>query len=203
MVKPLQEKLVYLSPEDVRLMPAGHCLVINAEEQIVTLLHQETVRVVAQKQFPAYVFRALILLLKSTQGASYAQLFACLRCPEQVIRQLLAAPSAEQVREFQVDVAYWQRYLEQVALKGPQALNRELKPVRRAVKETRGLQPLLQQNGFDWRVRALYRRGYILLRAPVSVPAKDKTMYQKPLPQHMKTEVLMQGQAAFCAVSPL
>jgi hypothetical protein len=161
------EKLVYLSAEEVRLLPAGYRLTLNIAEEIVILLPPEAGRVVAACVFPHNAFRALIILLKSPRGASYAEIYAAMRCPENVIRQILAAPAADQSEEFQVYVGIWQQHLEQVALKGNLALERELKPVRRAVREKRSVHTLGRENGFGWRVRIQTRRGYQLLRAPI------------------------------------
>jgi hypothetical protein len=161
------EKLVHLSAEEVRLLPAGYRLILNIAEETVTLLPPEAGRIVAQAVFPHNAFRALVILLKSPRGASFAEIYAAMRCPETVIRQVLAAATADQSEEFQVYVGLWHQHLEQVALKGKQALGHELKPVRRAVKEKRSVHTLGRDNGFGWRVRAQPRRGYQLLRAPI------------------------------------
>jgi hypothetical protein len=161
------EKLVQLSAEAVRLLPVGYRLILNVREDIVTLLSPEAGHIVAQCVFPHNAFRALVILLKSPRGASYAELYAAMRCPETVIRQVLASSSADQSEEFQVYVGLWHQHLEQAALKGNLALERELKPIRRAVREKRSVHALGRECGFGWRVRVQTRRGYQLLRAPV------------------------------------
>jgi hypothetical protein len=168
------EKLVHLSAEEVRLLPVGYRLILNISEEIVTLLPPEAGRIVAQCIFPHNAFRALVILLKSPRGASYAELYAAMRCPEAVIRQVLAQASADQSEEFQVYVGLWHQHLEQVALRGKPALGHELKPIRRAVKEKRSVHTLGRANGFGWRVRAQPRRGYQLLRAPIGQVAGSR-----------------------------
>jgi len=167
MTKQEPEKLVHLSAEEVRLLPVGYRLILNIAEEIVTLLSPEAGRIVAQSVFPHNAFRVLVILLKSPRGASFAELYAAMRCPDTVIRQVLAAATADQSEEFQVFVGLWHQHLEEVALKGKQALAHELKPVRRAVKEKRSVHTLGRDSGFGWRVRAQSRRGYQLLRAPI------------------------------------
>lgn len=161
------QKLVHLTHNDSRIIQSGQRLVINLEEQIVTLFWPEAETILAQSQFPPAAFRALILLLKSPPGASYAEILACLHSSGDVVRQLLAARSPDDVAEFQVAAMHWQEHLLEAASrvpKDPEALERELKPVRWAVKERRGIQTISRQKGFGWRVRVLPRKGYILLR---------------------------------------
>lgn len=168
-----KEYLVHLSSEEVRLLLPGHWLVLNLEDEIATLFDPSGARVLAQCQFPHYAFRALILLLKSPRGASFAEIYAACRCPDPVIRQVLAAPDASQSEEFQVHVRLWHQHLEQVAARGKKASIHELKAVRRAVREKRSVHTLGRAHGFGWRVRAQPRHGYQLLRAPVAHPPQS------------------------------
>jgi hypothetical protein len=172
-----QERLVSLSATEVRILSAGQRLVVNLDEHIVTLLLPATGDVLAQGQFPPSAFRALILLFKSSRGASYAELLASLHCPESMIKRILAAPTPDDVAEFQAVVTHWQEHLAEAATKierDPEALERELKPARWAVKEKRGIQPIARKTGFGWRIRALPRRGYILLRALPATAEKSE-----------------------------
>lgn len=164
----MQENLVTITSNEVRIIPASQRLVINLAERIVTLIETEFAHILAQGQFPPSSFRALILLLKSPNGASYAEILASLHCSDSMIRRLLAARTSDDVTAFQVEVMRWQDHLAEAAArvaKDPEALERELKPARFAVKEKRGIQPIAREAGFGWRVHVLPRRGYILLRA--------------------------------------
>lgn len=158
-------------------MPAEQRLVVNLEEQIVTLFLPASEKILAQSQFPPSAFRALILLFKSPRGASYAELLASLHCPESMIKLILAAHTSDDVPAFQAEVTHWQEHLAEAAAKvekDPEALERELKPVRWAVKEKRGIQPIARKTGFGWRIRVLPRRGYILLRALPPIAEKPE-----------------------------
>jgi hypothetical protein len=174
----MQENLVHLTSNEIRIIPAGQRLVINLEEHIVTLVWTESAHILAQSQFPPSSFRALILLLKSPNGASYAEILASLHCSYRIIKQLLAARTSDDVTEFQVEAMHWQEHLAEAAARvarDPEALERELKPARFAVKEKRGIQPIARQKGFGWRVHVLPRRGYILLRPLSTAPEKSES----------------------------
>lgn len=163
------QKLIHLTSEDLRIIAPGQRLVLNLEEHIVTLFWPATEKILAQGRFPPSAFRTLVVLLKSPRGASYAELLAGLHCAEEVLKHLLAARTTDDVPEFQQLSAHWQEHLKEAASKlgqDPEALERELKPVRWAVKEKRGIQAIARANGFGWRVRGLSRKGYVLLRAP-------------------------------------
>jgi len=165
------QKLIHLTSDDLRIIPPGQRLVVNLEEHIVTLFWPATEKILAQGHFPPSAFRTLVVLLKSPRGASYAELLAGLHCAEEVLKQLLAARTSDDVPEFQQLASHWQEHLAEATSKldqDPEALERELKPVRWAVKEKRGIQAIARKNGFGWRVRGLSRKGYVLLRAPTS-----------------------------------
>ena len=168
--------IVYLTSHDTRIIPQGQRLAINAEEQIVTLLAPGADAILAQAQFPPSAFRAFIVLLKSPRGASYAELLAGLNCSEEVIQQLLDARTTDEVSEFHTLAYHWQEHLVAAASRveqDPFALERELKPVRWAVKLQRGVQTIARDKGFGWRVRAMPKKGYALLRASTS-PAEAR-----------------------------
>lgn len=163
------QKLTYLTSDDVRIIPLGQRLVINREEQIVTLLSPGAEAILAQSQFPTSAFRTFIVLLKSPRGASYAELLAGLHCSEEVIKLLLAARTTDDVPEFHALAYHWQEHLVAATARverDPFALERELKPIRWAVKLKRGVQGIAREKGFGWRVRVMPRKGYVLLRAP-------------------------------------
>jgi hypothetical protein len=161
----MRQKFVYLSPEDVPALPAEHFLALNADERIVTLLGHG--RVCAQCRFSRSAFRLLFVLLRAPYGADYAELLACLRCPETLFRKLLTASSYEQMLEMLAPhIARWHTYLERCSRQG--SLERELKIVRRAAKERQGVDSVLRKNGFALAVRALYRKGYLLTHAPLA-----------------------------------
>ena len=171
------QKLIHLNPDEIRIIPPGQRLVLNLEEHIVTLFWPATEKILAQGRFPPSAFRSLIVLLKSPRGASYAELLAGLHCSEEVLKQLLAARTIDDVPEFQALASHWQGHLVAATSKldqDPEALERELKPVRWAVKEKRGIQAIARENGFGWRVRGLSRKGYVLLRAPTTPTAQTE-----------------------------
>jgi len=168
------QKLIHLTTDDLRIIPPGQRLVLNLEEHIVTLFWPETEKILAQGRFPPAAFGSLVVLLKAPRGASYAELLAGLHCSGEILRQILAARTIDDVPEFQQLASHWQDHLAEATSKldeDPEALERELKPVRWAVKEKRGIQAIARKNGFGWRVRGLSRKGYVLLRAPTTTPA--------------------------------
>jgi hypothetical protein len=159
----MSEKFVRLSCEDLPLLPVGYYLTLNMDEHIVTLLGPG--HVYAQGRFSRSAFRIFCLLLKSPNGAEYAELLACLRCSEAFFRKLLASTSHEQMLELLAPhVERWNNHLEQSSRQGKSALEKELKMVRRAAKERHGANTLLKKNGFALTIRPLYRRGYLLDR---------------------------------------
>jgi hypothetical protein len=163
------QKLIHFTSDDLRIIPPGQRLVLNLEEHIVTLFWPATEMILAQGRFPPSAFRSLVVLLKSPRGASYAELLAGLHCTEEVLKHLLASRTTDDVPEFQQLSSHWQEHLAAATSQlnhDPEALERELKPVRWAVKEKRGIQAIARANGFGWRVRGLSRKGYVLLRAP-------------------------------------
>src|SRR5260370_1706440 len=97
-----KENLVHLSHEEVRLLPPGYRLVLNLEDELVTLLEPSAAPVLAQCQFPHYAFRALMLLLKSPRGASYAAIYAACRFPDADTTHGLAASEPSQSPDFPV-----------------------------------------------------------------------------------------------------
>jgi hypothetical protein len=91
--------------------------------------------------------------------------------------QKLIQLTSDDVPEFQQLSAHWQEHLREATSKldqDPEALERELKPVRWAVKEKRGIQVIARANGFGWRVRGLSRKGYVLLRASSAASAQTE-----------------------------
>jgi hypothetical protein len=162
----MQAKFVHLSPEEVPALPKNHYLMLNVNERIVTLLGPE--HVCAQCRFPRSAFRILFFLLKAPCGADYAELLACLCCSDTVFYKLLAATSYERLCEILApQIGRWHKHLERSSAQGKTLLEKELKIVRRAVKERNGASTILQQNGFALTVRAMYRKGYLLAPAPV------------------------------------
>ena len=162
----MRAKFVHLSSEEVPVLPKGHSLMLNASEHIVTLLGPG--HVCAQCRFSRSAFRLLFLLLKAPHGADYAELLACLCCSDAVFHKLLVAPSYERMRELLApQIERWNKHLERTGQQEKTLLEKELKMVRRAVKERHGANTLLEQNGFALRVRAMYRKGYLLTRAPL------------------------------------
>jgi len=156
-------KFVSFSAEEVPALLPGHCLLLNVEERIVTML--DAGHICAQGRFSRSAFRLLGLLLRSPGGAEYAELLACLSCSEPVFRKLLETASHEQVLALLApQVERWSQHLERAACQGAPALEKELKIVRRALKERSGASTILQKNGFALTIRTLYRKGYLLTR---------------------------------------
>jgi hypothetical protein len=170
-------RLLHLSAETVRSIPPAHYLVMNLEEQIVTQVAIPTARITAQGRFPASAFRALVVLLKSPHGASYTELLAGLHCPASLLERLLVADQLADVEAFQEGMRHWQAYLaraERERAHDPRAIERELKALRWAVRGKRGLAGMAQRHGFNWRVRAVSRQGYQLLRTAPASPSPEE-----------------------------
>jgi hypothetical protein len=160
---------IHLSSREVPILPAEHVLLLNIETCIVTMLKQG--QVCAQCRFPRSAFRLLILLLKASYGADYAVLLACLCCPEKIFHKLVLASSYEQIETILASqIMGIRRRLEQVELKGEGQIEKELKVVRRVVKERGGVNMLLQKHGFPLTVKNLHRKGYLLMREPTMAP---------------------------------
>ncbi len=161
------KQLLHLGAEAIPVIAPGHLLVLHLGEQIVTLLAQAPqARILAQSHFPNSAFRALLLLLRSPHGATYAQLLASLHCSEDVLHQLVSTPVGH-LSTFAALTTRWQEYLSQAAHQQEKGagVQRELKAVRWAVKGPRGLEPIAQRAGFGWQVHAFPRLGYLLLPA--------------------------------------
>jgi hypothetical protein len=158
-------KFVSFTAEEVPALAPEHCLLLNVEERIVTMLNAG--HVCAQGRFSRSAFRLLGLLLRSPCGAEYVELLACLSCTEAVFRKMLMAASREQAHALLApQVERWSQHLERAACQGAPALEKELKIVRRALKERSGASTILQKNGFALTIRTLYRKGYLLTRTP-------------------------------------
>ena len=157
----MKTKFVSLSPEEAPILPTGHHLVLNIDERIVTLLVLGQIS--AQSQFSRNAFRLLFLLLNAPYGAGYAELLACLHCSESIFKKLLGASSYEQMVEILApQVEIWSTHLARIAIRGKLALEKELKTVRRAVKERHGANTVLKENGFALKIKVVYREGYII-----------------------------------------
>lgn len=157
----MRTPFMHFSTTEVPALPAGHRLLLNPNERIVTLMEHE--RIYAQCHLSNSAFRMLFLLLRAPHGANYAELLACLRCSETVFRRLLTSRSYEDTLSIlapQINLCY--KHLEKSAQQGSTVLERELKIVRRAAKEPYGVSGALQRNGFTLTVKAMYRKGYLL-----------------------------------------
>ncbi|GHO42783.1 hypothetical protein KSX_09460 [Ktedonospora formicarum] len=145
---------------------------LNADEYLVTLF--SATRVHAQARFPRNAFRLLFLLLMVPYGASYAELLACLHCSEPVFHQMLIVSSREEVFSILAPQRdYWQRHLSDLTREDAAILERNLKMVRRAVKERNGINSLLQRHGFALRVSVLHGKGYVLLRDRPEIHSRE------------------------------
>jgi hypothetical protein len=157
--------LLHFPAEEFPILAQGSCLVLNANESIVTLVSNR--HVIAQSQMSRSSFRLLVLLLKSPMGCYYAELFACLYCPEAVFQRVLRAPADQALKVLDPYIMQWSERLAALAEKGHLIYERELKRVRRLIKDKNSIHAIFQEQGFGLVVRVLYRKGYIL-RSSVS-----------------------------------
>ncbi len=163
--------LLHFSAEDLSILTQGSNLVLNADERIVTLVADQ--RVLAQSQISRGSFRLLVLLLKSPIGCYYPELFACLYCPDAIFQRVLKAPADQVAKILDPYIVYWSERLATLAEKGPLAYERELKRVRRLIKDKNSIHAVFQDQGFGLIVRVLYRKGYILRRSSLDIPYHD------------------------------
>jgi hypothetical protein len=162
----MRVNFVQFSHQDVSVLPIGYSLTLNIDERIVTLLKDGHIQ--AQCRCSPSAFRLLFLLLQAPYGASYAELLAGLRCSESVFRQIFFSTSRQQILTTLAPlVDRWNRHLERTERQGKEALEKELKMIRRATKERSGVNAVLKKHGFSLRVQAMYRKGYLLTQAPL------------------------------------
>nr|BBH87498.1 hypothetical protein KTC_22490 [Thermosporothrix sp. COM3] len=149
---------LHFTAQETLALPAGHILMLNTEERIVTLFHAEYVR--AQCRLTYSAMRLLFLLLLAPNGADYAELLACLHSKE---RGLFTATSLTELRErLAPQIHHWSSWLKEAE---PEAVEQALKKVRRVIKERNGLNTLLEKHHFGMTIRVLYGKGYLLTGA--------------------------------------
>jgi hypothetical protein len=169
--------LLHCPAETTRCLPPGTTLVLNADQRIVTLT-EDGRRIRAQCRLSLGSFRLLTLLIKSPEGSHYAEMFACLHCPDIVFEQVWREESVEQVRTILLPYTnHWQDYLSQVSARSVQDYEREVKMLRRLVKEKDGIHDKFHRYGFEVIVHTLYKRGYVLLPARQAQQKKQVREY--------------------------
>jgi hypothetical protein len=159
-VTQMSDTLLHFSAEENPILTTNSSLALNVERCIVTLVGDRCV--LAQSQFSRGAFRLLILLLKSPAGCSYAELFACLFCPEAVFQRIVKAQPQQVADILESYTVNWKERLKTLAAKGPLIYERELKRIRRLLKEKNSVSAIFAEQGFGLTVRVLYRKGYVL-----------------------------------------
>lgn len=170
-----QPAVLTFSTKQLPILSGQERLVINEADQTVALstVHttgRRTIPKITLCHFPPGAFRGLVtLLLSFPEPASYARLAAAIQLPTAQIIDMLRSQSLAPLHSHE---EYWHRHLTQVAARqGPEAVHRELKLVRRAVKDPGGVADLLTSYIFGWRVKVAYKQGY-LLEAASALPCK-------------------------------
>jgi hypothetical protein len=153
------EQVHYLHPTQVKLLAPNHTLLISSIEQMVTL-YGEAHRVLAIGRLTEYAFRVFVLLLLAPAGASYAELYAGLKCSKTCLEELILHATLR-VPAFQEEVKISQALLATLTRSARQI---EIKQVRRAIKGPVGLSEMLRSKPFGWRVQTLHRKGYLLVQ---------------------------------------
>lgn len=173
----MSDTLLHFTAEENPILTTNSSLALNVERCIVTLVGDRCV--LAQSQFSRGAFRLLVLLLKSPAGCSYAELFACLFCPEAVFQRVVKASPQQVADILESYTLNWKERLKTLAAKGPLIYERELKRIRRLLKEKNSVSAIFAEQGFGLTVRVLYRKGYALRSAQHG--------YSYPLPQKEHT----------------
>jgi hypothetical protein len=151
---------VRLTAVQVRRLEPDQLLVLSVAECVVVLC-RDGMESFLVGRFTAPGFRLFVVLLLAEEGASYAELFAGLRCDEGCIRAVLARASL-QVPAFLEEVQRQQRMLDRLTR---EELKVEHKQVRRVLTGSSGVEGVLEAGGVGWKVENDYGRGYRLLSA--------------------------------------
>lgn len=183
----MSDTLMHIRARENPVLESGTCLVLNVERRLVTLVGDQCV--LAQSQFSRGAFRLLVLLVKFHDGCYYAELFACLFCPETVFQRVLRASEEDASKLLAPYTAHWRERLAELRRKsrtsGTKRENlyeHELKRVRHLVRDKNGIDEIFQEQGFGLGVRVLYRKGYVLRATPPqAVPVRKKNR-QRPSP---------------------
>ena len=180
--------LMHIRAKENPVLDSGSCLVLNVERRLVTLVGNQCV--LAQSQFSRSAFRLLVLLIKFHDGCYYAELFACLFCPEAIFQRVMRASAEDASKLLAPYTAHWRERLADLRRRsvatGPKKENlyeHELKRIRHLVRDKNGIDEIFQEQGFGLSVRVLYRKGYVLRATPPQMPSRRKKHRQRPSPQ--------------------
>lgn len=180
--------LVHIRAKENPVLEPGACLVLNVERRLVTLVGDRCV--LAQSQFSRSAFRLLVLLIKFHDGCYYAELFACLFCPEAIFQQVMRASAEEASKLLAPYTAHWRERLADLRRRsvstGPKKENlyeHELKRIRHLVRDKNGIDEIFAEQGFGLSVRVLYRKGYVLRATSSAAASRRKKPRQRPSPQ--------------------
>jgi hypothetical protein len=149
-----------LTARQVKRLEPEQTLVLGVSEHVVALCREGTQSYILGR-FSAPAFRLFVVLVLAEEGATYAELYAALRCTEACFRAVLAAASL-QVAAFQEEV---QRHGQALGRLKRNALEVERKQIRRVIFDSSGVAPALESGGFGCQVENQYGRGYRLISA--------------------------------------
>lgn len=142
------------------LLSPGQHLQVDAEERSLILWQGR--KILAQATLRPLAFRLFVaLLLAHHQGKTcpYATLLAIQETNDEQVASLLAQNEAS------LD---WVKARSELHLQRLQSVTdaavreRLFKPLRRAVREPGGLEPVFVQRGFPWEIQSRYGKGYRL-----------------------------------------
>ena len=115
--------LMHIRAKENPVLDSGTCLVLNVERRLVTLVGNQCV--LAQSQFSRSAFRLLVLLVKFHDGCYYAELFACLFCPEAIFQRVMRASAEDASKLLAPYTAHWRDRLADLRRKsGPRGRTR-------------------------------------------------------------------------------
>ena len=193
--------LMHIRAKENPVLDSGTCLVLNVERRLVTLVGNQCV--LAQSQFSRSAFRLLVLLIKFHDGCYYAELFACLFCPEAIFQRVMRASAEDASKLLAPYTAHWRERLAELRRKsmatGPKKENlyeHELKRIRHLVRDKNGIDEIFPEQGFGLSVRVLYRKGYVLRATPPQMPSQRKKHGQRRLlrrPRRRETNTDIRG----------
>ncbi len=151
---------VRLTAVQVRRLEPDHLLVLGVAECVVVLC-RDGMESFLFGRFTAPGFRLFVVLILASESASYAELYAGLRCTEACFRAVLARASL-QVAAFEEEVQRQQLMLDRLTR---EELKVERKQIRRVLTGPSGVAGVLEAGGFGWKVENAYGRGYRLVSA--------------------------------------
>lgn len=152
-----------LEPDQLLVLGVAECVVVLCREGLQSFLFG---------RFTVPGFRLFVVLLLAEEGASYAELYAGLRCTEACFRTVLARASL-QVVAFQEEV---QRQRQMLGRLTREELKVEYKQIRRVLTGSSGVAAVLEAGGFGWQIENQYGRGYRLISAKDRDPDRPRQL---------------------------